>query len=157
MICQFYKLALMALLGLALTGCEALSLVAPYENKTVRNTEYTWLAMHALDTAQTVTIARSPSCLREANPIAADIYGSEHPSPSRVIATNVALGYLHYRVGGWIDNRTEAALIDPDNDSAAGWYLFRAAWHGFALLGTGYAVLHNAQARVGPFSKMTCK
>ncbi len=156
MISNLYKLALVALLGLTLTGCEALSLVAPYENKAVRNTEYTWLAMHAIDTAQTVTIARSPSCLREANPVAASIYGSDHPSESRVILTNIALGYAHYRIGGWIDYKTEQAAIDPDDTSYGGWYLFRAAWHGFALIGTGYAVLHNAQARVGPMSKMTC-
>lgn len=137
-----------------LPGC---ALVAPYENHAMRNTEYTWLAMHAIDTAQTVTIARSPTCLREANPVAASIYGSDHPSPSRVILTNAVLGYLHYRVGAWIDRRTEAAFIDPDNDSAAGWYLFRAGWHGLAIIGTGYAVLHNAEARVGPFSERECK
>jgi hypothetical protein len=145
---------LVALLALSCTGC---ALVAPYENDAVRNTEYTWVGLHAIDTAQTVTIARSPTCLREANPAAAWIYGSDHPSASRVVLTNVALGYAHYRIGGWIDSRTERAALDPDDDSYNGWYLFRAAWHGFAIFGSGYAVLHNAQARVGPFSARECK
>ncbi len=145
---------LLALAALTLSGC---ALVAPYENTAVRNTEYTWLGIHAIDTAQTITIARSPTCLREANPAAARIYGSDYPDQGRVLATNILLGYAHYRIGGWIDQRTEAALLDPDNNSASGWYLFRGVWHGLAIIGTGYAVLHNAQANVGPFSARTCK
>jgi len=151
------RIALILAACAALGGCDALRLVAPYESDTMRNTERVWLGMHAIDTAQTVTIARSPMCLREANPAAAWLYGSDHPDAGRVIATNVILGYAHYRIGGWIDKRTEQAGSDPDDDSYSGWYLFRAAWHGFALLGTGYAVLHNAQARVGPFSEVHCK
>lgn len=129
---------------LALSGC---ALVTPYTNDTTRNVEYTWLAMDAVDTAQTVRIARNPSCLREANPLAASVYGGDHPTPGRVIATNAVLAYAHYEIGAWIDKRTEAAAIDPDDTSYNGWYLFRSAWHGFALIGTGYAVLHNATSR----------
>lgn len=139
----------------ALLSLSACTLVAPYENTGVRNGEHVWLGLHALDTAQTVTIARSPGCLREANPLAATVYGSDHPSAQRVLLTNVALGYAHYRIGGWIDQRTEAALVDPDNNSAAGWYLFRAAWHGLAWIGTGYAVAHNAANGGSPFSHVT--
>lgn len=122
----------------ALTGC---SLVAPYENTTVRTMERTWLTMHAVDTYQTTQF---DGCTVEGNPLAVKVYGSERPSDTRVIATNAVLGYAHYRIGGWIDQRTERAAVDPDDTSYGGWYLFRAAWHGFALIGTGYAVLHNA-------------
>lgn len=137
-------LVMWTLIGLAVLSCSGCALVAPYENGTVRTMEYTWLGMHAVDTYQTVQIARNPHCMREANPLAEAVYGTDHPSPSRVIATNVGLGYLHYRIGGWIDARTERAAADPDDTSYGGWYLFRAAWHGVALIGTGYAVLHNA-------------
>lgn len=126
--------------------CSGCSLVAPYENTTTRNTEYTWLGMQAIDTAQTASFK---PCTVEADPLAVKVYGSSRPSDARVIATNVLLGYAHYRIGGWIDKRTEAAAIDPDNTSYGGWYLFRAAWHGAALIGTGYSVLHNATARYG--------
>ncbi len=85
------------------------------------------------------------------------MYGSDHPSTGRVLATNLALGYAHYYIGGWIDKRTEEAALDEDDETYGGWYLFRAAWHGIAIIGTGYAVLHNAQARVGPFSERECK
>lgn len=149
-----FALCLVLFIVASLSGC---SLVAPYTNDTTRTVERTWLVMHAVDTAQTVTIARSPTCLREADPVAANIYGSEHPSAGRVIAINAALGYAHYRIGGWIDYRTQQAAIDPDDTSYGGWYLFRAAWHGVALIGTGFAVVHNAQAHVGPFSAETCK
>lgn len=135
--------AVVALLVLACSGC---ALVAPYTNETTRTTEYTWLAMHAVDTVQTVSFK---PCTVEADPLAVTVYGSNRPSDTRVIATNVLLGYAHYRIGGWIDRRTEAAAIDPDNTSYGGWYLFRSAWHGVALIGTGYSVLHNATSHYG--------
>jgi hypothetical protein len=147
-------LALVCLLALCSAGC---SLITPYENNAARDSEYTWLGMDALDTAQTITIARSPSCLRESDHVASWLYGSDTPTPARVIGTNVALAYAHYEIGAWIDRHTEAAAIDPDDENYPTWYLFRSAWEGFALIGTGFAVLHNAQARVGPFSEVHCK
>lgn len=128
----------------AMLSCSGCSLIAPYENTAVRNTEYTWLGMHAIDTYQTATFK---PCTREADPLAVKVYGTDQPSASRVVATNALLGYAHYRIGGWIDKRTEQAGADPDDESYRGWYLFRAAWHGAALFGTGYSVLHNATAR----------
>jgi hypothetical protein len=154
----FYKLAIALLLGVSLSGCESLSLIAPYENTTTRNVERTWLVMHAIDTAQTVTIARSPECLIEANPIAAKIYGSNSPSAERVLATNLLLGYLHYRIGGWIDKKTEEAILDPKSESVGAWYTTRLAWHGLAIVGTGAAVANNYSRGVQPFSHVTgCK
>lgn len=150
-----YKLAIALLLGLNLSGCSTLELIAPYQNDTTRNVERTWLVMHAIDTAQTVTIARSPECLIEANPIAAKLYGSEHPSAERVIATNVLLGYLHYRIGGWIDKKTEEAILDPKSESVGAWYTTRLAWHGLAIIGTGAAVTNNFSRGVQPFSHVT--
>jgi hypothetical protein len=136
----------------ALSGCEVLN--ATYTNDTTRKAEYTWLAMHAIDTAQTVTIARSPTCLREANPLASAIYGSDTPSPQRVLATNIALGFVHAKVGAWLDERTERSFLE-DGDGRGGWYLARGAYYVVSFLGTGIAIGNNAGRGVGPFTRMT--
>lgn len=136
----------------ALSGCEVLN--ATYTNDTTRKAEYTWLAMHAIDTAQTVTIARSPECLREANPLAAAIYGSDTPSPQRVIATNVALGWAHAKLGAWLDERTERSILD-ETDGRGGWYVARGAYYVISFLGTGIAIGNNAGRGVGPFTRMS--
>ncbi len=128
---------------------------ATYTNDTTRKAEYTWLAMHAMDTAQTVTIARSPECLVEANPLAVAIYGGEHPSPQRVLATNIALGFVHAKVGAWLDERTESALLDPDNHAVGGWYVARGAFYVVSFLSTGIAIGGNAERGVQPFSHYT--
>lgn len=137
----------------ALSGCEVLD--ATYTNDTTRKAEAVWLGMHALDTAQTVTIARSPTCLREANPLASAIYGSDSPSPQRVIATNLALGWAHAKFGAWLDERTERAILDPRSESVGGWYIARGAYYVVSFLGTGIAIGNNASRGVGPFTRMT--
>jgi hypothetical protein len=151
-----YKLAIALLLGLSLSGCSTLELVAPYQNETTRNVERTWLVLHAIDTAQTVTIARSPNCLREADPMAVKIYGSDHPSEGRVIATNVLLGYAHYRIGGWIDKKTEESILDPKSEHSGVWKATRIAWHGIAILYSGMAVSNNMSLGIKPFSTYNC-
>ena len=147
------SIAIWALVILALTGCA--SAVPQFESGDVRRAEYVWQGIHAMDTAQTVTIARSPGCLREANPLASAVYGSDRPSPQRVIVTNLAMAYLHAHVGAWLDRHTEAAMIDPDNESAGGWYLARQTYYVVSLGASGLAVLRNAQGRVGPFTRMS--
>jgi type II secretory pathway pseudopilin PulG len=148
----FVALVLVIVLWL-LAGCSVLD--ATYTNDTTRKAEYTWLAMHAIDTAQTVTIARSPTCLREADPLAVAIYGTDHPSPQRVLATNIALGFVHAKVGAWLDERTEAALIDPDSRSVGGWYVARGAFYVVSFLSTGIAIGGNESRGVKPFSHYT--
>jgi hypothetical protein len=134
------------------SGCQVMD--ATYTNDTTRKAEYTWLAMHAIDTAQTVTIARSPGCLREANPLAAAIYGSDTPSPQRVLATNLALGWAHAKLGAWLDERTERSILD-ETDGRGGWYVARGAYYVVSFLGTGIAIGNNASRGVGPFTRMT--
>jgi hypothetical protein len=137
----------------ALSGCEVLN--ASFENDRTRKAEAVWLGMHAIDTAQTVTIARSPGCLREANPLASAIYGSDHPSTQRVLATNLALGWAHAKFGAWLDERTERALLDPKSESVGGWYVARGAYYVVSFLGTGIAIGNNAGRDVGLFSRVT--
>lgn len=137
----------------ALSGCEVLN--ATYTNDTTRKAEYTWLSMHAVDTLQTVTIARSPTCLREANPLASAVYGSDHPSVGRVVATNLVLAWGHAKLGAWLDERTERSILE-EGDGRAGWYLARGAYYVVSFLGTGIAIGNNTGRGVGLGTKMEC-
>jgi hypothetical protein len=69
--------------------------------------------------------------------------------------TNVLLGYMHYRIGGWIDKKTEEAILDPKSESVGAWYTTRLAWHGLAIVGTGAAIVNNHSRGVQPFSHVT--
>lgn len=133
------------------TGCSSLR----FQNDSTRTAELSWQAIHAIDTAQTVTIARSAPCLYEANPLAAAIYGSEHPSVRRVLATNAAMASLHWAVGSWLDRRTERAL-QRESGSVGAWYVLRGAYYLLSILGSGAAVAGNVQLGVRPLSHMRC-
>lgn len=146
---------------LLLSGCAAIMPVGSlpertYATKAAHRAELAWLTLHAVDTAQTVTIARSPDCLREANPLASAVYGSDHPSPQRVLLTNVALGWAHYELGGWLDRNTERAFVE-DSGARGGWYVARGAYYAVSFLGTGLAVSNNASQGIRPFSRVECR
>lgn len=140
---------LTVLLLLLLSGCTT------YATRDARNAEYAWLALDAVDTAQTVTIARSPECLYEADPLAVFVYGTEHPSTGRVLMTNAVLAYGHYQLGGWIDRHTERAFAQ-ESPARGGWYVTRAAFYVVSFLSTGIAVTNNAAMGIHPFSRVRC-
>jgi hypothetical protein len=125
---------------LTLGGCATV-----YPNRGTATAEAAWQTLAAVDTMQTVTIARSPKCLYEANGMAADIYGSEHPSESRVLATNAALATLHFYVGGWIDRHVE-------DDGSWGWKVLKYSFYGVSFAYSGQAVVHNARMGIEPMS-----
>lgn len=145
-----YWIALLVLI--ALSGCTTAKPpdVFPWEHGS-RVAEGTWIALHTIDTLQTVQIAKHPQCYREANPIAAAIYGTDHPSASRVAITNVALMFVHSGVSRWFDDGVERARARGD-DSVGPWYVGRIAWHAVSILGTGSAVANNFNIGLGPTS-----
>jgi len=113
-----------------------------------RRLETTWLALDAVDTAQTMQIAKHPECYSERDPLARAMYGTDHPTPQRVLVTNVLLGLLHPVVSRWLDDGYENA----DDDTVALWAIGRGGWHAFSLLGTGTAVLGNFSIGLTPTS-----
>lgn len=121
-----------------------------------RNAEMVWQGIHLVDTAQTVTIARSAPCLYEANPLASAVYGSKHPSVARVVTTNAAMGALHWTVGSWLDRRTEHAL-QREAGSVGAWYVLRGAFYVVSIAGSGGAVAGNVRLGVRPLSRVRCK
>lgn len=131
------------------TGC------ASYTNPSTRRAEAAWQVLAAYDTAQTVTIARSPTCLREADKFASFIYGTDHPSPQRVLATNALLAWAHWEAGAWIDRLTEHAIASEDPNRGL-LFIARGTYYTTSFLGTGLAVGNNVSLGIKPFSKMEC-
>lgn len=145
-------LGLVILLALFVGGCATVEpgRMFPREHGS-RVAEKTWLALDTIDTMQTVQIARNPSCFREANPVAASLYGSDHPSGGRVVLTNALLGLVHSKVSRWFDDRVAIARV-RDDDSVGPWYVGRIAWHAVSLVGTSAAVANNFSQGINPTS-----
>ncbi len=135
---------------LVLTGC-----ATGFATTGARNAEFSWLALHAIDTAQTMTIARSPSCFYEANPLASAVYGTKHPSVKRVVITNTATGLLHWQAGAWLDRRTEYAF-KHETGSEGALYVARLSYYALSIMGTGTAVLGNVRLGIKPNSRKEC-
>jgi hypothetical protein len=152
---QLLGLLVVVLLFALCSGCTVFEPIAPVgmfpREQSTRTAETVWQGLHAIDTAQTVQIARHPQCYREANPLAAKVYGTEHPSPSRVMLTNVALGLVHARVSRWFDDGVERAQLRAD-DSVGPWAVGRIAWHAVSILGTSGAVANNFSQGLTPTS-----
>lgn len=139
-------------LGLfVMTGCAALPI--PFSPQTQQQNsnwaEGTFIALDTIDTLQTVQIAKHPQCWREADPMAAKIYGTDHPSAGAVVGINFALMIAHTMVASWLDD--EVAKHDMANDGSVGpWYVGRIAFHTVSILYSGAAVLHNKGLGISP-------
>jgi hypothetical protein len=80
------------ILGLLLcSGCTALE----------SRESQAWLALHAVDTAQTLRIADDPRCFHEGNSVTRSMIGS-HPSDGEVFAWSVGSAALHLGVTEWL-------------------------------------------------------
>jgi hypothetical protein len=102
----------------SLTGCTALE----------SRGEQTWLALHAVDTAQTYRIAQSDGCFREGNPITSAVIGEE-PSTGEALAWGIGTAALHVGV-------TEL-LLRNDHPKLA------KAWQFVTIGASSYAIGHN--------------
>jgi len=163
-----WKLCAMAygLIGtVALAGCVASSpnKAEPFDFVTTsaRNTQLGLTSLMALDTAQTVTIARSPECLFEADPVAAAVFGSRNPSPERVLITNTLYITAHALLGAYLDRKAHAPVdlsISADADIARRkrWQLFQRVYQFATLIGHGAAVINNESRGIRPFSSYEC-
>lgn len=112
--------------------------------------EGAWLVADGADTVQTMHLKEvrnvpantRVTCNREADPLAAKLYGSQYPSPSRVLITNILLATAHTMVTSWLDD--EVAKHDQLDDGSVGpWYVGRVAWHAVSLAYTVGSVLNN--------------
>lgn len=102
--------------------------------------EKAWQGMHAIDTLQTIQIAKHPDCYME-NTSAWAI--GEHPSTGRVLVFMAAASYLHAKVSYLLDDYG----ADPT------WI---RAWDWISLLTKGYTVGHNFSIGLGVTSAKGC-
>lgn len=100
---RFARFLLVFPVAVLATGCTALE----------SRGEQAWLALHAIDAAQTYRIAEHPDCYREADPITKRIIGE---SPSRTQAATWAIGAAAFHVGV-----TELLLRNEHPKLAAAW------------------------------------
>ena len=150
-------LTLKAIIALALIvcavflgGCATLPMPLQPQNEQYNSNmaEGAWLVLDAIDTAQTMHLKRDRNptavvtCNREADPLAVKIYGTQYPSPSRVLLTNIALATVHTMVTSWLDD--EVAKHDQANDGSVGpWYVGRIAWHTVSIAFSLRSVINN--------------
>lgn len=144
------RICLLAIL-VALSGCAALPTFMQPKTEETSEAEGAWLGLDTLDTLQTVQIAKHPKCWREADPLAAAIYGTDHPSVGKVIGVNLVLMAAHTMVASWLDE--EVAKHDRLNDGNVGpWYVGRFVFHAVSLVGTGLSVAENRMNHIEPWS-----
>lgn len=118
-------------------------------NEDSARAEGAWLVLDAVDTLQTVQLAKHPACYREDDKAAVWLYGSEHPAAARVALTNVVLAISHTMVTAWLDDRVDAAR---DTDSYGPWVVTRFVWHAISLGASGAAVANNFSKGLTPTS-----
>lgn len=142
------KLAILAALSAAMTGCAAFPTFPTNDGS--RAAETAWLALDAIDTAQTVQFTRHPACYHEADPFAARLYGSSTPPPGRVLAVNTVLALVHPAVSRWFDDHAEAAY-EADDDTVGLWYVGRGLWHLISIAASAKSVANNFGHGITPF------
>lgn len=144
-----FQFALMATIILVLlAGCAALPMPLQPHNDQYNSdaAEGAFIALAAVDTAQTMHLKSGTSCGYEADPVAAAIYGGRNPSPGRVLVTNLALITVHTMVASWLDDKVaaESAKNDANEPNNLGpWYVGRVAFHTISLVAEGAAVANN--------------
>jgi len=162
-----WKLCAMAyglIVGTALAGCVSTGNdrgVFEFASTAARNAQVALTGLIALDTAQTVTIARSPECLFEADPIAAAVFGSRRPSPQTVLITNTLYIAGHALLGAYLDRKANAPVdlsISADEDLArhTRWRVLQRVYQLATLIGHGAAVINNEAKGIRPFSRFDC-
>lgn len=150
-----YRVAFMGallLLLVSLQGCAMLPVPLQPQNEQYNSNmaEGAWLVLDGIDTLQTMHLKRDRNpttvvtCNREADPLAVKVYGTQYPSPSRVLLTNIALATVHTMVTSWLDD--EVAKHDQANDGSVGpWYVGRIAWHTVSIAFTLHSVINNVK------------
>lgn len=139
---RLFLIALAILLMAACcTGCATL------ESSSTK-AEAVWQGLNALDTAQTVNIARRPDCFSEVDPLTSTLIGKK-PDTAEVLAVGLAYAWAHDRVSGWLDRKVESAVVNDRN--VGGWYVGRFLWHAVGLVGKAHTVNNNHRIGMRPF------
>lgn len=150
----------------ALTGCVNTSPDGPgamdFATPAARNRQLALTGLMALDTAQTVTIGRSPDCLSEGNQVAVYAFGSRTPSPQRVLLTNAVYIASHWALGSYLDRKAESSIdlsltAEADIARRERWRFMRGLYQFASFFGHGFAVARNTRKGIHPFSSFDCQ
>lgn len=141
----------LAVIAALVSGCAALPM--PLQPKNTlgfdsSTAEGAFIVLAAVDTAQTMHLKSGTNCGYEADPLAATLYGTTHPSPGRVLGINILMITAHTMVASWLDDRVaaESAKNDANEPNSLGpWYVGRVAFHVVSLIAEGAAVANNAR------------
>jgi hypothetical protein len=96
--------------------------------------ELTWQALHAVDSLQTVQIARS-DCFRESNQVTRRLIG-DHPSTAGAIGWAAGMAVAHYGVSQFLESV-----------NAPGWV--RWTWQAVTIVDTADTVKQNHDQGIG--------
>ena len=107
---------------LLVSGCATFRELPPE----TRAAEAAWQAMHGIDTAQTLSIARDPDCYAE-NMI--DPLIGRHPPQGMVLAWGVGAAALHLAVTNILNTYTRQTVVH--------------IWQGITIVSTAAIISHN--------------
>lgn len=144
------------IITLLMSGCAVLPipLNPQSEQQNSNYAEGAFLALDSIDTLQTINIAKHPKCWREADPWAAKMYGTDHPSVGEVVGVNLALMLVHTMVASWLDDEVAKHVAmdaaTPGLDSVGPWYVGRIVFHMVSIGASGAAVLNNKHLGISP-------
>lgn len=117
--------------GVFLSGCASWQAL-PTD---VKAEEITWQSLHAVDTAQTVSIARDHSgCYYES---VTDPLIGKHPAPAAVIAWSAGWSIVHYGITAWLNEHEHPTLT--------------RVWQALTIGSTARWVVHNQEIGVRAF------
>jgi hypothetical protein len=131
--------ALVMLATSCLVGCATLQPIAREHGLVL--TEGSWQVLHAVDFAQTITIARQPARYQEEGVPTRWLIG-EHPSEGAVVACWAGLALAHLAVTRYLADRT-------DRGRPWRWALY--AWEALTLTDSAFGVAQNASIGLQPF------
>lgn len=131
--------ALLLAVTIAVAGCAPLRHAARRHGVVLA--EASWQVLHAVDFAQTVTIARQPRRFEEEGIPTVWLIG-EHPSEGAVEACWAAIALLH--VAG-----TRFLALRADRGRPWRWALY--GWEALSIADGAYAVAQNAAMGLQPF------
>jgi len=116
---------------LLISGCATFRELPPE----TRAMEVTWQSLHAIDAAQTLSIARDPDCYSES---LVDLAIGRHPPPGLVLAWTTGTSVLHFAITDLLSRHASPGVV--------------RVWQGVTIGSTAYWVSHNFSIGLRVFS-----
>jgi hypothetical protein len=116
---------------LLISGCATVGDLPPE----TRAQEMAWQSLHAIDAAQTLSVARDPDCYEEA---VVDPLIGRHPPQGLVLAWAAGASLLHFAITNYLTEYASPTVV--------------RIWQGISIGSSAYFVSHNYSNGVRVFS-----